>query len=209
MSFEKILSLRTVKNFIMSLIAGVIITSFVTEYSQNVMADITNSVVRLHILANSDSEEDQRLKTEVRDDIIDYLKPMLDNAVSVEETEVIIRNNLENIKTEAEKSIKKHGYTYSATVVFGKFDFPEKSYENATFPGGRYNALRIIIGEGEGRNWWCVLYPQLCFSESTNGELPEKSKNKLKNVLTDDEYDMITSADNVNFKLKIVEMFSH
>ena len=96
-----------------------------------------------------------------------------------------------------------------STAVLDKFDFPQKSYEDVTFPAGNYDALRIVIGEGKGHNWWCVLYPQLCFTVSENGELPSQSQKKLKNVLTDDEYNLITSKGNIRFKLKILELFSN
>ena len=206
--FEKMLTKKTVRKFLISIIIGLAITSAITDYSQSVMADITSSVVRLHILANSDSNEDQSLKIKVRDDIIAYLEPLLETAENVEKTKEIIASNIELIEKEVEKSIKKHGYAYSATAVLGKSEFPQKSYEGATFPAGKYDALKIIIGDGNGQNWWCVLYPQLCFSCSQNGELPTTSKTKLKNVLTDDEYKIITSKDEIKFKLKIVEMFS-
>lgn len=207
--FEKMLSKKTIRKILISTIIGLAIASVITDYSQNVMADITSSVVRLHILANSDSDEDQQLKIKVRDDIIAYLEPLLETAENAEKTKEIIANNIEEIEKEAKKSIKKHGYAYSVTAVLGKSEFPQKSYDGATFPAGKYDALKIIIGEGNGQNWWCVLYPQLCFSYSENGELPPTSKTKLKNVLTDDEYNIITSKDEIKFKLKIVEMFSH
>lgn len=206
--FEKMLVKKTIRKILISTIIGLAITSAMTDYSQRVMADITSSVVRLHILANSDSDEDQQLKIKVRDDIIAYLDPLLESAENVEKTKEIIANNIEEIEKEAEKSIKKHGYAYNVTAVLGKSEFPQKSYDGATFPAGKYDALKIIIGEGNGQNWWCVLYPQLCFSYSESGELPPTSKTKLKNVLTEDEYNIITSKDEIKFKLKIVEMFS-
>lgn len=206
--FEKMLVKKTIRKILISTIIGLAITSAITDYSQRVMADITSSVVRLHILANSDSDEDQQLKIKVRDDIIAYLDPLLESAENVEKTKEIIANNIEEIEKEAEKSIKKHGYAYNVTAVLGKSEFPQKSYNGTTFPAGKYDALKIIIGEGNGQNWWCVLYPQLCFSYSESGELPPTSKTKLKNVLTEDEYNIITSKDEIKFKLKIVEMFS-
>ena len=207
--FEKLLKEKKIKRFLISAVAGLVITSVVADYSQRAMADITGSVVRLHIMANSDADADQGLKLKVRDDVSEFLAPLLEQSQSVEETKSIISQNIKNIEEEAQKSIKKHGYTYGATAVLDKFDFPQKSYEDVTFPAGNYDALRIVIGEGKGHNWWCVLYPQLCFTVSENGELPSQSQKKLKNVLTDDEYNLITSKGNIRFKLKILELFSN
>lgn len=209
MKFEQILSKRKVKLFLTSVILGICITSSMQAYSERVMADISSNVVRLHVIANSDTMEDQELKLKVRDGIIAYLEPVLKDASDVEETKRIIGENIEGIEEEAEKIIKKYGYTYSVTASLGNFDFPTKAYENAQFPKGKYDALRIVIGKGNGQNWWCVLYPQLCFSQSNSGTLSEESESKLQNVLTDDEYDMITSKSNINFKFKIVELFSN
>ena len=208
MNFEKILKNKRVKMFMMSIVIGVCITSAVQSYSNKVMADISSSVVRLHVVANSDTDEDQALKLEVRDEIIDFLEPVLQDADSVEETKKLLEDNIKKIEEEAQKIVKKYGYTYGVTADFGNYNFPSKSYENAQFPKGKYDALKIVIGKGEGKNWWCVLYPQLCFDYSQNGVLSKESDTKLKNVLTYDEYNMITSKSDINFKLKIVEWFS-
>ena len=208
MKFEQFLSKRKVKMFLTSVIIGVCLTSCLQAYSQKVMADISSNVVRLHVLANSDSEVDQQLKLKVRDGIIDYLEPLLKDVSDVEETKQIIGENIVKIEHEAEKIVKKYGYTYNVTAMSGNYNFPTKVYENAQFPKGNYDALRIVIGNGNGQNWWCVLYPQLCFSKSNNGTLSQESETKLQNVLTDDEYDMITSKSDINFKFKIVEWFS-
>ncbi len=208
MLFEKILSERKVKLFLISLVIGICITSTLQVYSRNVVEGISESVVRLHIVANSDSEEDQSLKLKVRDEITEYLKPMLDGAKNVEETKNVIANKLDSIEEEAERIIKKYGYTYGVTVSLGNFDFPTKEYGNVRFPKGKYDALKIVIENGNGKNWWCVLYPQLCFCENIKGVLPEESEAKLKNSLSDDQYDVITNKSKINFKFKIVEWFS-
>lgn len=208
MNFEKIIKNKRVKLFIVSIIMGVCITSHIQSYSQKVMADISSSVVRLHVVANSDTNEDQELKLNVRDGIIEFLEPILEGVDNVEETKILIKNNLDKIEEEVEKIVRKYGYTYGVTVDFGNYNFPTKTYENAQFPKGKYDALKIVIGKGEGKNWWCVLYPQLCFDYSQNGTLSNESETKLKNVLTYDEYNMITSKSDLNFKFKIVEWFS-
>ena len=206
--FEKILLCKKVRIFLAALIAGVCATSTMQAYSQQITDNISKSVLRLHVVANSDSAEDQTLKIKVRDHIINYLEPILKDIEDVENTKEIIRENLDAIHKEAEEAVKKYGYTYSVTVELGKFDFPTKKYGNAQFPKGKYDALKIVLGNGNGKNWWCVLYPQLCFTENINGVLPEESETKLKNVLTDDEYNVVTSKSKINIKFRIVEWFS-
>lgn len=205
--FEKILGIKRVRLLILSVIAGLCITAVMEEYSQRVMADITSNVVRLHVVANSDSESDQNLKLKVRDAITDYLKPHLEDVTNAHKTQEIIKSRTEEIERVAEETIKKYGYTYSVTANFGEYPFPTKYYENTRFPRGNYQALKVVIGEGGGQNWWCVLFPQLCFDPCTAGVLSEESDAKLKNVLTYDEYNLVT-ADNIDFKFKIVELFS-
>ena len=195
---------------ILSLVIGLTITGFAWHYTDRVKADIEHSVVRLHVLANSDSDSDQQLKLKVRDKVIEYLKDKLANANSTDETKVIIGSELENIKNVAIAEIENNGYNYNVETVLGNFDFPTKQYGDSQFPAGKYDALRILIGKAEGKNWWCVLYPQLCFIDNTNGKLPDESKEKLKNVLTDDEYNIVTSPNGnipVKIKFRILEIF--
>ena len=195
---------------ILSLVIGLTITGFAWHYTDRVKADIENSVVRLHVLANSDSDSDQQLKLKVRDKVIEYLKDKLANANSTDETKVIIGSELENIKNVAIAEIENNGYNYNVETVLGNFDFPTKQYGDSQFPAGKYDALRILIGKAEGKNWWCVLYPQLCFIDNINGKLPDESKEKLKNVLTDDEYNIVTSPNGnipVKIKFRILEIF--
>ena len=208
MIFEKNLAKRKVKLFLISLIIGVCATSVLRVYSRDIVEGISNSVVRLHVVANSNSEEDQTLKLKVRDEVIKTLEPMLADSKSTEETKNIIKSNLGFIEEEAEKAIKKYGYTYGVTVNFDNYYFPTKQYANAQFPKGKYDALKIVIESGKGNNWWCVLYPALCFSGNSNGTLLKESEAKLKNTLSKDEYEVVTSKNKINFKFKIVEWFS-
>ena len=193
-----------------SLAIGLTITGFAWHYASTVKADIENSVVRLHVLANIDSDSDQELKLKVRDKVIDYLKDKLSAATSTDETKAIINTEIENIKNVAIAEIVNNGYNYNVEVLLGNFDFPTKQYGDSQFPAGKYDALRILIGKAEGKNWWCVLYPQLCFINNTNGKLPDESKEKLKNVLTDDEYGIVTSPNGnipVKIKFRLLEIF--
>ena len=206
--FEKIIATRKVKLFLISLIIGMCFTSAMQVYSRNIVEGISNGVVRLHIVANSNSADDQSLKLKVRDEITTVIKPMVEDAKTPEETKIIILDNIEMIEEEAQKIIKKYGYTYSVTASLDKFDFPAKKYGNAQFPKGKYDALKIVIENGKGNNWWCVLYPSLCFTENSDGVLPKESEEKLKANLSQEEYEVVTSKSKINFKFKIVELFS-
>ncbi|MBR5518048.1 MAG: stage II sporulation protein R [Clostridia bacterium] len=206
--FEKLLAKRKVKLFLTSLVIGMCVTSVLRVYSRDIVEGISNSVVRLHVVANSNSKDDQDLKLKVRDEVLKKLEPLLEGAKNTEDTKNIIKNNIDYIEEEAEKVIKKYGYTYSVTASFGNYDFPTKKYGNAQFPKGKYDALKIVIEKGEGNNWWCVLYPALCFAENPKGDLPKESEAKLKSNLSKDEYDVVSSDNKINFKFKIVEWFS-
>ena len=143
------------------------------------------------MLANSDSEEDQKLKLEVKDRLVDYMKDILDGAEDVKETKKRITENQETICLVAEQEIQKQGYTYPVSVNLEKCYFPMKTYGDCTFPAGTYEALRVCIGKAKGRNWWCVLYPGLCFADSVNVIVPDEKKQELKNILTEEEYESL------------------
>lgn len=208
MIFERLINLKITRKILWSVLLGTVITSYVSAYYTKAAANISKSVVRFHILANSDSEQDQAVKIKIRDDVAKYIEPMLRESKSAFETAEIIKDNLKNIEEYATQSAKKYGCDYGARATFGNFEFPQREYESATFPSGRYNALRILLGEGEGQNWWCVLYPQLCFT-AEDGVLTDRGYEQLKSTLTKDEYEIITSKGKVNFKFKILELFSN
>lgn len=170
-----------------------------------------DKLIRFHVLANSDSYEDQELKLKVRDEIIKYLQPMLKQSKSLEQSEQIILSESENIKNIGENIIKENGYTYEVEVKLEYNNFPAKQYSNIVLPAGEYKALRILIGEAKGKNWWCVMFPPLCFVDENNGVIDKETDEKLRSVLTEEEYNLI-SEDNiektkdVKMKFKIVEI---
>lgn len=162
--------------------------------------ELAKEVFRFHVLANSDSEEDQALKMEVKESVLDYMKEQIPESDSAEETKEWARGHLEQIEGIAEKIVKENGYTYQVNAEVTFCDFPDKTYGDVTFPAGRYEALRIEIGRAEGHNWWCVLYPNLCFLDSVHAVVPEEGKEELREVLTDEEYEMVTAT--THFKVK-------
>lgn len=170
-----------------------------------------DKLIRFHVLANSDSEEDQDLKLKVRDGIIKYLQPMLKESKSLEESEEIILRESDNIKSIGENIIKENGYNYGVDVKLEYTNFPAKQYSNIVLPAGEYKALRILIGEANGKNWWCVMFPPLCFVDESNGVIDKETDEKLRSVLTEEEYDLIAEdsvekTKNVKMKFKIVEI---
>lgn len=123
---------------------------------------LENSVLRLHVIANSDDVEDQNLKLAVKDDIVALMKEEFINLEDANEARQLAEQDIPLIQAVAEAKIKELGYNYPVKVMVGEYDFPTKSYGNLVFPPGRYQAVRVIIGEGQGKNWWCVLFPPLC-----------------------------------------------
>ena len=170
-----------------------------------------DKLIRFHVLANSDSDEDQELKLKVRDEIIKYLQPMLKQSKSLEQSEQIILSESENIKSIGENIIKENGYTYEVEVKLEYNNFPAKQYSNIVLPAGEYKALRILIGEAKGKNWWCVMFPPLCFVDENNGVIDKETDEKLRSVLTEEEYNLIAEDNiektkDVKMKFKIVEI---
>jgi len=146
------------------------------------------------VLANSDSEEDQSLKMQVKEAVISYMKEEIPCSDSVETTKEWAKNHLDAIVNLAKAVFTEEGYEYEVTAQVTTCDFPEKTYGDITFPPGEYEALRIEIGDAKGQNWWCVLYPNLCFIDAVHAVVPEKGKKDLKKVLEEDTYEMVTAT---------------
>ena len=151
----------------------------------------TNSLIRIHVLASSNSDTDQQLKLKVKDDVIRYLQPALKQSDSLTESRRIILSSLPQIEQTALQTLQQNGCKDTVTLQYGYFDFPVKYYGSFSLPAGNYEALRILIGEGKGRNWWCVLFPPLCFTDS--------------NVSSSGKYTDQTPDTHIQFKLKSIE----
>ena len=161
-------------------------------YSQaDATENIEGKVLRFHVIANSDSEEDQALKYQVKNILVEALKPMLSSAENLEETKAVIQEEMPKIQAIAEEAVKTYGNGEAVSVSLTNMYFPIKSYGELTFPAGYYDALRVTIGRAEGRNWWCVLFPNLCFVDAVHGVVPEESREELQNVLTEEEYESL------------------
>ncbi|MDR5659130.1 stage II sporulation protein R [Serpentinicella sp. ANB-PHB4] len=149
------------------------------------------NLIRFHVLANSDSPEDQQLKLKVRDQVIEYVSTKLEVSESVDETREVLKSNLENIEKVAIAALKENESTYGVKVYLEDHVFPTKRYGDVVFPAGNYEALRVVIEEGTGQNWWCVMFPPLCFVDVKHGLTDEKTKEYLKEALTEEEYEII------------------
>lgn len=187
------------------ILAGILMAFLVTGIAVNVKKDkmqkeLAEQVFRFHVLANSDSKADQELKLKVKDRILSYMKEELPESDSVDTTKEWAKSHTKELEEVATEVVREEGYDYrvKASVLF--CNFPDKSYGDVTFPAGRYEALRIEIGEGGGQNWWCVLYPNLCFFDAVHAVVPDEGKEDLKKVLEEDTYEMVTSTSRFRIK---------
>ena len=180
------------------------------NYTNAVCEDISDSIFRLHVIANSDSYEDQLLKLKVRDSILDYMNTICINTTSKEEAIEIISKHLDDFKQISQNTIYENGYDYTVNIEIGNFEFPVKTYGDISFPAGYYDALRIKIGKSLGHNWWCVMFPPLCFIDVSSGIVPDESKEILESELSKEEYNLISeNNDEFKIKFKLVEVLQN
>ncbi|GHU81965.1 stage II sporulation protein R [Clostridia bacterium] len=174
-------------------------------FSQTVFAaecdQMSGKLLRLHILANSDSDEDQELKLKVRDEILAQASNLFVNAETKEEAKEITQDNINQITALAQKFVYEQGYNYKVNAKLVKMRFNTRHYDDITLPAGEYDALRITIGAGEGHNWWCVMFPPMCFSSA-------EAQADMNGVLNKDEIDIIENEPKYEFKFKTAEIFN-
>lgn len=181
-----------------------------SAYTNAVCSDISDSVFRLHVIANSNWAEDQNLKYIVRDNVLKYMSSITSGVTSKEEIIEIVYNHLEEFKQIAQDTVYENGFNYEVSVEIGNFEFPTKTYGDVSFPAGFYDALKIKIGNADGQNWWCVMFPPLCFIDVSSGIVPEDSKEILESELSEEEYSLITGAESESkIKFKIIEVLQN
>ena len=182
----------------------------ISSYAHTLSENLSANFFRLHILANSNSEIDQDLKLKVRDGIIEYMNSQELSNYSKEEVITLVKTNLDSYRKVAENIIKENGFNYPVSLEVGTFYFPSKIYGNISLPAGNYEALRINIGQAQGENWWCSLFPPLCFVDISSGVIDDNSKENLKENLSEEEFAIITSNNGtIKLKFKILEIFSN
>ncbi len=192
------------KKFLKALLLGFVL-SFVISQTVFIAEceDMSNRLLRLHILANSDSEEDQSLKLKVRDYILKMSSDMFQQADNLIEAEHIANTNLDLIIDKAQKYVYSLGYDYAVQGEVKKdMYFNTREYDDFTLPAGNYDAFRITIGEGKGHNWWCVMFPPMCFS------VAEENNSSLSDVLNNQQLDITENSPQYEYKFKIVEIYN-
>lgn len=176
------------------------------QYKSHAMTEeIAGKIIRFHIRANSDAKLDQELKLKVRDAIGACMQPLLSGVSDIEESRRIIKDSLPEIEARAEQVIAAEGFDYSVKADLAIVEFPWKTYGNYTFPAGTYEALEVVIGEGKGRNWWCVMYPNLCFYNSVYEVVEEEAEKSLEQTLTKEEYQSLMEHKNYEVKFALLD----
>lgn len=183
------------KTWELALLFALCLTLCVGTWAEGRQQAISGGLVRLHVIAASDSEAEQALKLRVRDDVLSYLSPKLDGLTGFDEAQRLIKNELPNIKAAAEKSAEGR----KIQVYLSEEYYPTREYESFTLPAGKYQSLRVIIGEGEGQNWWCVVFPPLCLSAA--------EQEKAMDAMGNEERGIITEAEGYEIKFRLVELW--
>lgn len=189
---------KTIKIFVPIFLSLLFVFTYVTPFIQT-SEKISEEVFRLHILANSDSEEDQALKLKVRDQILYESEALFKNCTTLEDVVSVSKNNLDYFKDIAQKCIYDNGYNYKVNVYVDKEYFNTRKYDKITLPSGIYNALKIEIGSAQGHNWWCVMFPAIC--------LPAVSDDEINKILDEEEIELINSDNKYEIRFKIVEIY--
>jgi len=195
-----------------AILSVVFLLSLMVTYARGVQSDIARQVLRLHVVANSDEIYCQQLKYAVRDRIVAETASLFENSQSPDETKQIAADNIELFQSIAQSEVDLQGFDYEVDVSIGLHTFPATVYGDILLPAGRYDALKITIGNGGGENWWCVLFPPLCFVDGVNAEFSIDSRNFLRENLSERDYALITGANSENVtvqvRFRIVELLA-
>ena len=174
-----------------------------------IQQNLAEKVLRFHVLANSDSKIDQNLKLSVRDAVGSFMQEKLQNVEDKKASEECITLHLKEIEEVAKQVIAESGFFYEVSAEVTNCYFPVKHYGEYTFPAGNYDALRITIGEGKGQNWWCVIYPNMCFANSMYEVIDQNSKAELKKVLDEETYDAVLKTGDYQVRFWLVELWKN
>lgn len=162
---------------------------------------IREKMLRMHVIANSNSEEDQQLKLKVRDAVLSAGKDVFDGSVTSDDAKEKITPHIDYLEKVALNTIKSEGFDYNVKITVENEYFNTRTYDNSvTLPAGNYNAIKVIIGDGKGQNWWCVMFPPMCLPTSV-------AECEISDVLTESETEIVTETEKYKFKFKIVEFF--
>ena len=191
------------KRLILILLMVVNVLFFEIVYAKNINKELSDNLLRLHILANSDSEFDQDIKLKVRDFVIEEI-----NSKNLSSKNIVLKS-IKEIEESVNFYLDSLGIEYNANVSYRKNMFPHKNYNTITMPSGEYEAIKVVLGNGYGKNWWCVAYPPLCFTESVVGQISDFGLKKLDSTLSKEAYSIITKKENEYIiKFKVVDIFN-
>ena len=189
-------------SMLLTIAAVVLVGNILIVSSKKVTDSLADEVIRFHVVANSDTMEDQLLKQRVKDEVIEYMEPLVKNCKSIDDTRSVVKSRLPKIKQIAEVVIGNYKKDYPVYVALDKANFPTKTYGDVVFPAGEYEACRIVIGEGKGENWWCVMYPPLCYIDVASGVVPLEGKEQLQQELTDEQYKLIVDTQDEKYQIR-------
>lgn len=178
-----------------ALLIALSVTLFAAAWAQKKQSELSADLIRLHVLAVSDDAREQEIKLLVRDAVTEYLAPMLEDAESSADARRIIAENLSGI----EKAAKDAALGRKVSVTLSREYYPTREYESFTLPAGEYESLRVILGDGQGHNWWCVVFPPLCLNAADS--------ERLRGVMDEDEYGMICEQDGYVLRFRILELW--
>lgn len=187
-----------------SVLAGLIIAVVLSFTSfAATCKEVRTDVLRMHVIANSDTDEDQALKLKVRDAVLREGKEVFDGSVTAQTAEQKLNPQKDKLLNAAKKVISDNGYDYEVKIEIGRDFFSTRTYDNRiTLPAGEYEAVRVIIGEGKGQNWWCVMFPPMCLPAAEGGD-----DVKIDELLTDDELGVVESNPKFEPRFKIIEIY--
>ena len=196
------------KKLVISICIGVFAAMSLVSFAHDTEQSLANGLIRMHVRANSNRPEDQSLKLKVRDRLLKESTHLAEGVSDIQTAQKLINNNLSHLKKVALDEIRKNGYDYPVDIKLGKSDFPIKTYGNITLPAGTYKALTVDIGKGAGENWWCVMFPPLCFTPESTECTANPDEDMLIENLGDDTYSMVNDG-KVKIKFKIYEIIQN
>lgn len=188
------------KRFCVAIVVTLVLLLLLSYLPIHGEAEVYDTVLRLHVLANSDSEEDQALKLKVRDGVLAVTAPLLENAATRDQAEAIVRSHMTDIQSAAEAVVAENGSKQTVTVMLDLEDYPTRNYESCAFPAGEYLSLRVCLGEAEGQNWWCVLFPPLCLSAATAKDDAEDAF--IQVGLSKEQYGIVTETQSRKYRVR-------
>lgn len=188
------------KNYHFCLSALCLLTAFLLIFSglrqkeQALSERLSQKILRFHVLANSDSPEDQAVKLQVRDGLLKQIQDDVSKSASKDELLQYLSDKETELENLADEILRKEGVSYRADLCLETCSFPRRTYGDLTFPAGTYEAVRVLLGDGNGKNFWCVLYPSLCYSDSVRAVMPEDSREVLKSLIPEEDFSALLAA---------------